>query len=89
MIPTPNLRNYFLTILLIAGCLAVAGPLGTLVGIVQAFAALETLDPGQRTGMMIRAVGIAATPTAFSGLVLAIAAVPVGFVVSRVERGGR
>ena len=67
---------------------AVTGPMGSLVGIVQAFAALEALEPAARTEAMWRAVGIAATPSAWSGLVLSIAALPVGFVVSRIRKGG-
>jgi hypothetical protein len=67
---------------------AVTGPMGSLVGIVQAFAALEAVEPAARTETMWRAVGIAATPSAWSGLVLSLAALPVGFVVSRVQKGG-
>lgn len=67
---------------------AVTGPLGSLVGLVQAFGAIEAIAPTERAQVLWRAVGIAATPTAWSGLVLTIAALPVGFVASRVPRGG-
>jgi hypothetical protein len=67
---------------------AVTGPLGSLVGMVQAFGAIEALAPEMRPGALWRAVGIAATPTAWSGLILSIAALPVGFVAARVRKGG-
>jgi hypothetical protein len=78
-------RDYTWVLVAILLTIVAVGPLGTLVGIIQAYEALELVAPDKRLALMVQALGIAVTTTTYSALVCAAAAVPLGYLVQLVR----